>query len=40
MRKYLIRTLLFMLLAALLALSWWGWSSAGLSLLQLNSFIC
>lgn len=40
MRKQLICSLSLLLLLALLALAWWGWTKAGLSLLQLDSFIC
>lgn len=40
MRKHLVRYLILLLLALILALSWWGWSRAGLSLLQLDGFIC
>ncbi len=40
MRKQLVYGLILLVLAALLALSWWGWSKAGLSLLQLDGFIC
>lgn len=40
MRKQLVYALGLLLLLALLALAWWGWSRAGLSLLQLDSFIC
>lgn len=40
MRKQLAYVLTSLLLLALLALAWWGWSQAGLSLLQLDGFIC
>lgn len=40
MRKQLVYGLSLLLLAALLALAWWGWTKAGLSLLQLDGFIC
>ena len=40
MRKRLVYTLILLVLAALLALALWGWSKAGLSLLQLDGFIC
>ncbi|MDG9927207.1 MULTISPECIES: hypothetical protein [Pseudomonas] len=29
-----------LLLGALLALAWWGWSHGGLALLQLNMNLC
>ncbi|MDD0844269.1 hypothetical protein [Pseudomonas sp. Gutcm_11s] len=32
--------LLALLVAGLLALAWWGWSRAGLALLQLNMSLC
>lgn len=40
MRKQLVHCLIVLGLCALLALAWWGWSKAGLSLLQLDGFIC
>ncbi len=40
MPKLLIRFSVALLLVGLLGLAWWGWSRAGLSLLQLSSFIC
>ena len=40
MRKQLVYGLSLLLLAVLLALAWWGWTKAGLSLLQLDGFIC
>lgn len=43
MRKQLVHGLIVLGLCALLALAWWawwGWSKAGLSLLQLDGFIC
>ena len=40
MRKQLVYGLSLLLLVALLALAWWGWTKAGLSLLQLDGFIC
>ncbi|WP_268945820.1 hypothetical protein [Aquipseudomonas ullengensis] len=40
MNKTLLRGLLGLALAALLALAWWGWQSAGLALLQLDMPMC
>ncbi len=34
------RSGLFVLLATLLALAWWGWQRSGLALLQLNMSLC
>ena len=40
MRKQLVHGLIALALCALLALAGLGWSKAGLSLLQLDGFIC
>lgn len=40
MRKLLVYSLIALAGSALLALAWWGWFNAGLSVLQLDGFIC
>lgn len=38
--RRIVRLAVALLLAALLALAWWGWQRGGLALLQLGVGIC
>lgn len=40
MRRHLIYGLAGLAVLLVLALSWYGWASSGLNLLQLGGFIC
>jgi hypothetical protein len=40
MNRYLLRSLLVMAGALLLALAWWGWHMGGMALMQLGMSVC